>query len=236
MRNAVDITAGLDYTCAVMVYGQVMCWGNNDQGQLANGSRSDSTIPTLAALITGISNVDAGQNKSCGITSAGLLRCVDKGNSQDLGTIVPITGQTPETKLDVAVNRFGASILALNGDGVPMVYKAGKFQTVSDVSQAKDADGGLGHMCALLLNGTVKCWGTNNFGQLGVDSLTNSSNPQAVLNISAAWQLAVGKNHACVLITSATPGTDDIQCWGLNSDGQLGNGTNENSSIPVYVK
>ena len=56
----VDITAGLDYTCAIMSYGQVMCWGNNDQGQLANGTTTDSTVPTLATLITGISEVDAG--------------------------------------------------------------------------------------------------------------------------------------------------------------------------------
>jgi hypothetical protein len=56
------------------------------------------------------------------------------------------------------------------------------------------------------------------------------------LNIAQAWQLAVGKNHACVLISSNNPGTDDIQCWGLNKDGQLGNGTNENSSVPVFVK
>jgi len=46
----------------------------------------------------------------------------------------------------------------------------------------------------------------------------------------------VGKYHACVLITSSIPGIDDIQCWGLNKDGQLGNGTNENSLVPVFVK
>jgi hypothetical protein len=56
------------------------------------------------------------------------------------------------------------------------------------------------------------------------------------MNVSSAWQLAVGRNHACVLITSQTPGTNDIQCWGLNMDGQLGNGTNQNSLVPVFVK
>jgi hypothetical protein len=56
------------------------------------------------------------------------------------------------------------------------------------------------------------------------------------LNLSGAWQLAVGKYHACVLIVSSIPGKDDIQCWGLNTDGQLGDGTNVSSPLPVFVK
>jgi alpha-tubulin suppressor-like RCC1 family protein len=230
LSGAVDITAGLDYTCAVMTYGQVMCWGNNDQGQLANGTKTDSTLPALAELITGISNVDAGQNRSCGLTGTGLLRCL-KGNNPD-----DLAGQSPETALDVAVNRFGSAVMALNRQGVPVVFQSGKFQTVSNVNNATDIDGGSGHMCVLLNDGTVKCWGSNSYGQLGRDSWANSSDPQNVLNVAGAWQLAVGRNHACVIITSNTPGTNDIQCWGLNKDGQLGNGSNVNSPVPVFVK
>ena len=91
-------------------------------------------------------------------------------------------------------------------------------------------------MCALLRDGTVTCWGANAYGQLGRDSWSNSSVPANVVNVSGAWQLAVGMNHACVLITSDSPNANDIQCWGLNTDGQLGNGTNVNSPIPVLVK
>jgi alpha-tubulin suppressor-like RCC1 family protein len=138
--------------------------------------------------------------------------------------------------LEVAVNRFGPVVLALNGDGVPLVFRSGKFQTVDDVYQATDVDSGVGHMCALISDGTVKCWGANESGQLGINSQTSSADPQFVMNVSSAWQLAVGRNHACVLITSQTPGTNDIQCWGLNKDGQLGNGTNQNSLVPVFVK
>ena len=236
LSSVVDITAGLDYTCAIMTYGQVKCWGNNDQGQLADGTKTDRTTPTLAALISGVSNVDAGQNKSCGLTGAGLLRCMSGGSAQNLGGIVPVTGGSPESNLDVAVNRFGSLIMALSEDGVPIAFQAGKFKEISNVSQAVDVDSGLGHVCTLINDGTVKCWGANSYGQLGSNSQTGSTEPLPVLNVSSAWQLAVGKNHACVLITSNDPGTDRIQCWGLNKDGQLGNGTNENSSVPVYVK
>ena len=236
LSGVVDITAGLDYTCAVMQYGQVMCWGNNDQGQLADGTRVDHTTPTLAGLISNISNVDAGRTQSCGLTSRGLLRCLNRGTAQDLGGIIPVTGQSPEASLDVAVNRFGPLVMALIEDGVPVEFLGGQFTAIDDVTHAIDVDSGVGHVCALVENGTVSCWGSNNYGQLGRNSLTSSQDPQSVLNVSSAWQLAVGRNHACVLITSVTPGTNDIQCWGLNSDGQLGNGTYENSAVPVYVK
>lgn len=230
LGSAVDITAGPDYTCAVMIYGQVMCWGNNDQGQLANGTKTDSTIPTLAALISGISNVDAGQNRSCGLTSNGLLRCLKSNSTDDL------SGQSLDTTLDVAVNRFGSAVMALNSDGVPVIFQSGYFKTISNVNDAWDIDGGSGHTCALLRDGTVKCWGSNAYGQLGRNSWTSSSVPQSVLNVSGAWQLAVGRNHACVLITTSSPSAKDIMCWGLNTDGQLGNGSNVNSPMPVFVE
>jgi alpha-tubulin suppressor-like RCC1 family protein len=236
LNNVADITAGLDYTCAIMNYGRVMCWGNNDQGQLADGTRTDRLIPTLAALISGLSNVDAGLNKSCGLTSAGLLKCLSSAGVQNIGGPILETGQSPETSLDVAVNRFGTLIMALNGEGVPVEFRNGKFKAINEVNHALDVDGGLGHVCTLLNDGTVKCWGSNNYGQLGINSKINNQVPQLVQGVSGAWQLAVGKYHACVLINSSTPGTNDIQCWGLNKDGQLGNGTNVDSLVPVFVK
>jgi len=235
LNGAVNITAGLDYTCAVMLNGSVMCWGNNDQGQLADGTKTGHTTPTLASLISGISNVDAGQNKSCGLTNTGLLRCLNGGSTQELGGIIPNTGGSPLTNLDVAVNRFGSLVMALTEDGVPVAYQAGKFKMINHVSQATDVDSGVGHACALQSDGTVKCWGSNYYGQLGRNSLISSSDPQLVLNLSGAWQLAVGKYHACVLTTSKDGVSDTIQCWGLNKDGQLGNGTNINSPVPVSV-
>lgn len=229
LSDVTDITAGLEYTCAITTYGQVLCWGNNDQGQLADGTRTDRMKPTLATLITGISNVDAGQTKSCGLTSSGLLRCLSNGSAQEIS-------EQPEYSLDVAVNRFGSSVVALSQDGTPVTIQSGQFKTIDGIHHAVDVDSGFGHVCSLIADGTVRCWGSNYFGQLGTNSRNNSSDPQPVLNVSSAWQLAVGKYHACVLVTSSVPGQEDIQCWGLNKDGQLGNGTNESSLLPVFVK
>ena len=136
LSDAVDITAGLDYTCAIMTYGQVMCWGNNDQGQLADGTKTDRARPTLAALISGISSVDAGWNKSCGLTGSGLLRCLSGGSAQEIGGIIPVSGGSPEAGLDVAVNRFGSLVMALIENGVPVAFQSGQFRAISAVNQA----------------------------------------------------------------------------------------------------
>jgi hypothetical protein len=190
----------------------------------------------LAALVSDLSKVDAGGYETCGLSDTGLLRCSSNGSNHDLDGFTAVTGGAPQASLDVAVNRFGFLITVLTEDGLPVEFRNNQFKVVSDVGQALDVDSGMRHSCALLVTGSVSCWGGNYYGQLGRNDTVSDVNPQPVVNLAGAWQLAVGKNHACVLITSDTLGTDDIQCWGLNRDGQLGNGTNENSSVPVSVK
>jgi cysteine-rich repeat protein len=229
LSSAANITAGFDYTCATMLSGQVMCWGNNDKGQLGDGGQTNRTIPTLATLISSVTNVDAGQNETCGLTETGLVRCLSNGSSKDVDNL-------PETNLDVAVNRFGPKIIALNNQGVPVEFLSGKAQLVSQLSSILDVDSGLGHICALKETGGVYCWGSNYYGQLGNNSTTRSSDPVPVTNLSNAWQLAVGEYHACVLVTTSNHSDSGIRCWGLNTDGQLGDGTYKTSLVPVEVK
>jgi cysteine-rich repeat protein len=229
LSGAADITAGLSYTCAELFNGQVMCWGDNSLGQLADGSTTDHNSPTVASLVTGLANVDAGQNKDCGITHSGLVRCVTSNADN-------FVNEHPGPNLDVAVSRFNNLILALTNDGVPVEFKSGKPEIVESLTSVEDVDSGVGHVCALKSDGTVFCWGSNNYGQLGNDSTTSSTNPDEVVDLSGAYQLAVGKNHVCVLIPNSTPGLEDrIMCWGLNTDGQLGDASNDNSNVPVEV-
>jgi alpha-tubulin suppressor-like RCC1 family protein len=174
-------------------------------------------------------------SKSCGLTAAGLLKCSLGDESQELvGLSVEVDG-LPSASLEVAVNRFGSLIMALTENGVPIAFRANKSRTISGVSDATDVDSGLGHTCVLLNDGRVNCWGSNYYGQLGNNSQTSTADPQLVRNISGAWQIAVGKHHACALIPTDDPLVDEIRCWGFNKDGQLGNGTNLDSTVPVSV-
>jgi alpha-tubulin suppressor-like RCC1 family protein len=86
------------------------------------------------------------------------------------------------------------------------------------------------HKCALLVSGTIQCWGQNIYGQLGNNSTIDSSIPVTVSGITTATAIAVGNYHSCAILSSGS-----IQCWGSNSIGQLGNNSTTSSLIPVTV-
>ncbi len=91
------------------------------------------------------------------------------------------------------------------------------------------------HACAILVGGGVKCWGNGFNGELGNGKtgtgMTHTSHPVDVVGLAAGLKAIVaGKDHTCVLTSQ-----DGVKCWGVNSDGQLGNGTLTNSTVPVDV-
>ncbi|MBX3313773.1 MAG: hypothetical protein KF906_05575 [Actinobacteria bacterium] len=90
--------------------------------------------------------------------------------------------------------------------------------------------GGGGHSCALLTNGTAKCWGNNGSGQLGDGTTTNRLTPTTVTGLTGATAITPGGGHSCALLTNGT-----AKCWGNNVDGQLGDGTTTNRLTPVTV-
>jgi hypothetical protein len=81
---------------------------------LTDGATANHPAPTLASLLKGVFNVDAGQTQTCGLTDAGLIKCWKNNSAQDVGGFVPTTGGTPESNVEVAVSRFGTVIIGLN--------------------------------------------------------------------------------------------------------------------------
>jgi len=123
---------------------------------------------------------------------------------------------------------------SIDGDCSACISSSPSASDSSDnaVTNAEVTEIALGgyHSCAVLTDGKVKCWGKNDYGQLGDGATTDRTTPVDVSGITTATSLALGYSHSCALLTDGK-----VKCWGKNSNGQLGDGTTTDSTTPVDV-
>jgi alpha-tubulin suppressor-like RCC1 family protein len=101
---------------------------------------------------------------------------------------------------------------------------------VSGISNVTSIATGISHAC-VATSGSPQCWGYNNNGQLGNGTTTNSSSPVQVSGITAGTNaLTAGGTHTCIVLNDKT-----VDCWGSNTNGELGNGTSVARLAPVPV-
>jgi hypothetical protein len=195
------IAAGSFHSCALLG-GRVTCWGNNERGQLGNGSMTDSLVPVqVVGLDTGVLAIALGANHSCALVEDGV-RCWGANYYGQLGSDAVPTG-------------MGASAVPVAVTGL-----SGGVQAIT---------AGSNHTCALV-NGGVKCWGMNEFGQLGDATMKGASVPVQVDGLSSGVQsIAADGRWSCAVQSGAA------RCWGENSSGQLANGSVVNSAVPVPI-
>ena len=196
---ATSVAAGANHTCAVTAAGAV-CWGNNNQGQLGDGSTEARNVPArVTGLISGVARVTAGGDHSCATLRDGGVRCWGLNTNQQLGnnsaagnSVVPLV--VGGLDLDnLAVDAGGSHTCAVSSVGAAQCWgsfyngqlgnNASGGATSVPVNVSGLASGviavsaGQSHSCAMISDGTVKCWGGNNFGQLGNNSLVNTTTP-----------------------------------------------------------
>jgi alpha-tubulin suppressor-like RCC1 family protein len=211
--GAVAIAAGGDHTCALLDDDTVKCWGENGSGQLGQGDTTDRGIvggdmAALAAIPLPLPAVAiaAGGQHACAVLNNNTVRCWGENGSGQLGQ------GTTDDRGDAAGEVAALAAIALGTNRTALAITAGLDDT-----------------CAGLDNFTVKCWGGNGFGQLGLGNTANRGDelnemgdnlPAIALGTDrTVGFLSSGASHNCVILDDGTG-----KCWGQNIFGQLGQG------------
>jgi len=216
INTALSVASGGAHSCALLADGTLRCWGYNYYGQVGNGTLDDRETPATVTGINTATSVAAGAAHTCARLVDGTLRCWGWDLFRQLGANRP-------TDPDIT-----------DWSWTPVTV-VGISATATSV-----APGG-NHTCALLAGGTLRCWGGDDYGQLGnggaIEPGANSATPVPVTGILSATSIAAGTytsfgigGHTCARLADAT-----VRCWGSNLFGQLGDGTTTDSSTPVTV-
>ena len=228
--------------------GSVACWGRNETGQLGNGSTTDRPSPGAVPGLSGVKSLAAGYSHVCALKADGSVACWGSNGSGALGDGSTTARLNPTTvpglsNVTAIATGFGHTC-ALKSDATLACWGSnGSGQTGSTTATLTPrAVPGLGdvvalsasnsHTCVLRAAGTVACWGFNANGELGGGASfpMNSITPVAVLDLTGVVALAGGSQSTCAALADGR-----LYCWGLNANGQLGDGSLTSRSRPQLV-
>lgn len=246
------ITAGDMHTCALLETGGVKCWGRNNDGELGDGTTTMRLTPvSVSDMESGIRAVAAGSAFTCAVTENGTAKCWGQngvgqlGNGSTAPSTIPVNVvgieegirsihpgylRTCALTASGGVKCWGYNLYGVLGDGTQTprltpVSVVGLEQGVQAISL------GAYHSCAVTDAGAAKCWGYNKSGQLGDGTSITQMTPVDVSNLGKEVRaITTGGWHSCAVTVNGV-----ARCWGLNSNGQLGDGTTVDRLTPTDV-
>ncbi len=223
MWRFTQLAVGLTHACALLD-SQAHCWGDGSRGQLGAGSAASSAAPIAVVGLSKAVHLAAGQGATCVVQWDGKVACVGLGSELSGGLDEPRVARTVPGITDareVALFDGHACVLRAGGKvscwgqnrhgqlGIPAGtdIQRSPVEVTSLGAAAKAVAVGNGFSCALLVNGTVKCWGINAAGQLG--TALGGAATGLVTGITTATAISAGQTAACVALQGGY-----VQCWG----------------------
>ncbi len=216
--KVIQVAAGAYHTCALLEDGTVRCWGGNSLGQLGQGNvfpTPEGMLPKNVAPVElgeAATQIATGAMHTCALLQSAKVRCWGKNASGQLGL-----GHTDD---------YGDEIGEIPANQPALTFSKKVIQIT-----AAGSEGGDGHTCALLEDGTVRCWGDNKQGQLGYghtdpigddpERLPAAQDPVSVGGPVIA--IAAGDYRTCAILENK-----GLVCWGNNYGGELGQGNTDN--------
>lgn len=257
LTNVIEVDVGLEHTCALLVTGQVRCWGRNATGQVGSAATSNFEASPVTVYadsnatqpLVNIIQLAVGDNHTCALRADGTAWCWGENARGQLGT-----GNRSNRSYAVQANLTDAVELvagqghtcALRGNGQVLCWGDNSYGqlgngTVADDSTTPVATTGLGqavslgtsrlHICAALADGTARCWGRNENGEIGSGALGEPvRTPTPVAGLDTVREIGAGDGFTCARLADGTS-----RCWGAGQGNRLGNGSNDRQLVPQFV-
>jgi alpha-tubulin suppressor-like RCC1 family protein len=240
---ATQISAGLFHTCVRTSSGGAQCWGGSATAQLGA-----PTVDGLATVgLAGVVEVRAGGRHTCARLASGAVHCWGQNARGEAGgppggdvltpAVVPGISSARGLALgeshscahlaDGSARCWGRGDSGQLGDGSTPATTSVP-QTVVDAGTISSMSAGRMSTCAVYADASVRCWGTNFFGNLGTGSAGGNPSSPVLSNFGPATVTSQGWSHGCSIGTNGR-----LRCAGRNHEGQLGNGSTTNSATPV---
>jgi len=231
-----SISLGWYHSCAIKTDGSLWCWGNNEYGQLGDGSYENKNSP-VQIMPSGVSSVSAGGHHTCAVKTDGSLWCWGDNSYGQIGNGT-LGGSVSEP---VQVIPSGVSSVSSGWFHTCAVKQDGSLWCWGDNGYGQLGDNSFGgrvsepveimssgvssvslgwyHTCAIKTDGSLWCWGWNIFGQLGDGTGEDKHSPHPIMPSGVSF-VSLGGFHTCAIKEEES----SLWCWGWNSFGQLGDG------------
>jgi alpha-tubulin suppressor-like RCC1 family protein len=253
LSGVTQLAVGERHACARTAAGEVFCWGEGEHGALGDGNVAPSGFRAEPALVKGIrdaAGVTAGSSQSCAWKADGSVWCWGYRHgpgAADSGAPVRVAQLEGATRVVTGGNdscaplakggmrcwdaEFGSPIF----DKPPLSALRSKLTECAGVKDAVDIGVDDTLACATTRQQTAYCWGNGKYGTLGDGKDHRSPDkmqpPREVQGLAGAVDVETEGLHSC-----ARTANGDVYCWGMNSSGELGDGSTDGRAAPVRVR